>query len=228
MIKILFLFFCLVSSNLSFSCIIKDNSLSKIPEKTFKNVQEKKENFKNIVLKSINDVYMELNCEHKKLKDLIDKGKDDTIYYSKLRNKYRAKNNTELLHKIKPHPVSIALAQAALESSWGTSRFSLQANNLFGIWSFNSSEPRIAANKKRGSKTIYLKKYKTVKDSVYDYYLNLSRNNNYKKFNILKNNNNDPYIIVKGLDKYSEKGSDYGVLLSSIIRYNKFYLYDKK
>lgn len=215
-------------SNISFACKMEDNSLSKITKKDFSTVQEKKENFKNIVLNPIKNVYDELNCEHKKLQQLILSGNDDTSYYENLRKKYRAKDNNELLSKLKPHPISITLAQAALESSWATSRFSLEANNLFGVWSFDPNEPRIPANEKRGSKTIYLKKYSTIKESIYDYYLNLSKNTNYKDFVRFKNETIDPHIIVTGLDKYSEKGADYGKTLSSMIKFNKFDQYDKQ
>ena len=37
----------------------------------------------------------------------------------------------------------------------------------------------------------------------------------------------DPYKLVKKLDRYSEMGAKYGKELTSMIRYNKFYLYDK-
>jgi len=127
---------------------------------------------------------------------------------------------------LKPHPISITLAQAAMESSWGTSRFFKEANNLFGIWSFNKKEPRIAASGQRGTKTIWLKKYSSVEDSVTDYYKNLGRSFAFKEFREEKMLSNNPYILVTKLDRYSEKGSKYGEELTSMMSYNKFLKYD--
>ena len=87
---------------------------------------------------------------------------------------------------LKPHPKSIALAQAAMESSWATSRFFTEANNVFGVWSFNESEPRIAAGKKRGNKTIWVKKYHSIKASMQDYYRTLARGVAFSEFRKLK------------------------------------------
>ncbi len=129
---------------------------------------------------------------------------------------------------LKPHPVSVTLAQAAMESSWGTSRFFNKANNVFGIWSFNKKEPRIAASGQRGTKKIYLKKYSNIKESVRDYYKNMGRSFAFKEFRKERLLSNDPLILVTKLDRYSEKGAAYGKALSSMIKYNKFMQYDEK
>ena len=42
----------------------------------------------------------------------------------------------DLLMRIDTVPNSLVLAQAAIESGWGTSRFAKQGNNLFGHWCF--------------------------------------------------------------------------------------------
>ena len=127
---------------------------------------------------------------------------------------------------LKPHPKSIAIAQAAMESSWATSRFFREANNVFGVWSFNEDEPRIAALKKRGDKTIWVKKYNTVEEAVYDYYRTLARSGAFAEFRQTKMITSDPFILVTKLDRYSEKGSVYGEELISIIKFNKFNNYD--
>lgn len=127
---------------------------------------------------------------------------------------------------LKPHPISLTLAQAAMESSWGTSRFFNEAKNVFGVWSFNKKEPRIAAAAQRGNKKIWLKKYATIKDSVRDYYKTLGRSFAFKEFRKERLISNDPLILVTKLDKYSEKGAAYGQELSSMITFNKFLKYD--
>ena len=127
---------------------------------------------------------------------------------------------------LKPHPISITMAQAAMESSWATSRFFREATNIFGVWSFDEDEPRIAAGEKRGNKTIWVKKYSSVKSAINDYYRTLARGSAFVEFRQLKMTTNDPHELVKKLDRYSEKGAKYGEELTSIIKFNKFHLYD--
>ena len=138
---------------------------------------------------------------------------------------YKAKDFQDLLQRVKPHPKSIAIAQAAMESGWGTSRFTKVANNLFGVWSFNKNEPRVPASIKRGDKTIYVKKYKSVYESIKDYYKVLATGRGYSEFRALKMLSSDPFKLVKKLDNYSEKRSEYTKELSQVIRYNKLYMY---
>ena len=114
-----------------------------------------------------------------------------------------------------------------MESAWGTSRFFVQANNIFGVWSFNKDEPRIAASEKRGNKTVYVKKYASLDDSIRDYYRVLARGAAFAEFRKLKMKSSDPHALVKKLDRYSERGAEYGNELSSMIRYNKFDSYDE-
>ena len=61
----------------------------------------------------------------------------------KLKTIYKVKSDKSLLLALKPHPRSIALAQAAMESAWATSRFFVKANNVFGMWSVNKNEPAL-------------------------------------------------------------------------------------
>jgi len=194
-----------------------------LPEMT---VKEKKARFKSIILPVTQEVYGELMARYNQVAEKIKIGAVDEI--EDLKKEYKASNNDELLAALKPHPVSITLAQAAMESSWATSRFFREANNIFGVWSFDKNEARIAAGKKRGDKTIWLKKYASVKDAIRDYYRTLARGNAFGVFRTLKMTTNDPYELVKKLDRYSEKGAKYGEELASIIKFNKFYQYDKE
>ena len=188
-------------------------------------VQEKKANFKAAIVPAVNKVYTDLMEQYLEIEKDLQAGNGDN--YAKLQQQYRATNNDELLMALKPHPQSIAIAQAALESSWATSRFFREANNVFGVWSFSADEPRIAAGKKRGDKTIWIKKYSSVEDSVRDYYRTLARGGAFKEFRQLKMETNDPFKLVKKLDRYSELGAKYGEELTAIIKFNKFDDYDK-
>jgi Bax protein len=189
-------------------------------------VQEKKARFGSLIIPAVNNVYTNLMTQYEEIKKITAAGKsNDEIELLKI--EYRATTNSELLIALKPHPRSIAIAQAAMESSWATSRFFREANNIFGVWSFDEDEPRIAALQKRGDKTIWLKEYKTIEEAVYDYYRTLARSSAFADFRKAKMTTNDPFVLVTKLDRYSEKGSLYGEELAAIIKFNKFNTYDK-
>ena len=195
------------------------------PELPAMTVAEKKARFSALVIPAVNTVYSDLMIRHQEISTILAAGKsNDEI--DKLRVEYKATTNSELLMALKPHPRSIAIAQAAMESSWATSRFFREANNIFGVWSFDEDEPRIAALQKRGDKTIWLKKYNSVEAAVYDYYRTLARSSAFAEFRKTKMTTDDPFLLVKKLDRYSEKGSLYGEELAAIIRFNKFNDYD--
>jgi len=190
-------------------------------------VQEKKARFKSLIVPAVNTVYAKLMTRYESVKATLDAGKT-TTQIDKLKVEYKATNNDELLMALKPHPKSIAIAQAAMESSWATSRFFRVAYNIFGVWSFDEDEPRVAALKKRGDKTIWVKKYSSVEAAVEDYYRTLGRSSAFAEFRQTRMQTDDPFVLVTKLDRYSEKGSLYGEELTSIIKFNKFDQYDAK
>ena len=189
-------------------------------------VAEKKARFKSLLLPAANAVYQELTEQYKTATELV-KTEPDSNKLVALQEYYGVDNNQALLTALKPHPISITLAQAAMESSWATSRFFLEANNVFGVWSFNENEPRIAAGQQRGDKTIWLKKYSSIEDAVRDYYRILAKGGAYKAFRAQKMLDNDPFILATKLDKYSEKGALYGEELIAIMKFNKLTEFDK-
>ncbi len=188
-------------------------------------VKEKKQRFLKRILPAVNEVYEKLDRQYRDVKIMLQNDKNNPKI-KQLLKKYSAKDEKDLLRRLKPHPKSIALAQAAMESGWATSRFTKEANNVFGVWSFNKNEPRIAASKKRGKKIIYVKKYASIADSIMDYYKILASGKAFKDFRKQKMKSDNPYKLVKKLDKYSEKGAEYGKELASMIKYNKFYKFD--
>jgi len=201
--------------------------VKKVNKRVNISVQQKKQRFNNILVPIITEVYNTLQTQYLNVKSDIEKGKNQE-FIEKLKIEYKAKTNEKLLQALKPHPISIALAQAAIESAWLTSRFTIKANNIFGVWSFRSNEPRIEANSTRGDRKIYLKKYKTYKAAVTDYYKNLAKNWAYYEFREQRTLSDDPYYLVQFLESYSEKKERYTKLLAKMIEYNKFYEYDIK
>jgi len=189
-------------------------------------VKEKKRRFLKLLLPAIRDVYNELMQRYERIaKDIQNKRNLEEI--ATLKKKYKATSDEDLLARLKPHPISIALAQAAMESSWGTSRFFKEANNVFGMWSSNPNQKRIAAGEKRnGTRTIWLRKFDTIEDCIRAYYEMMAKVKTYSKFRQLRLQYDDPYKITPGLDKYSEIGQDYITVLNQVIKYNHFTKYD--
>lgn len=190
-------------------------------------VKEKKRRFLATMIKPLDRVYKKLVAQQVRVQELIANNPKDTRLNA-LKAKYKVKTNEALLIAIKPHPKSVALAQAAMESAWGTSRFFKKANNIFGVWSVSKKDKRIAASEKRGKQTIWLKKYDSIEESIEDYYLTLSRSKAFVGFKKVNSRvlNPNPYALVKKLDRYSERGALYGKELAAMIRYNKFIRFD--
>jgi Bax protein len=192
----------------------------------FISVSEKKQRFYTLIVPVVKKVYKELDQQYKEV--FLDIQSEQNFKKIKnLKDIYRVKTDKGLLLALKPHQPSITLAQAAMESSWATSRFFTQANNIFGMWSVNSKEPKIAAlQKRKGVKTIWLKKFKTVEESVREYYKLMARARAYKEFRKVRNESNNVFEIIKELNNYSELGAKYTEELASIIKYNKLTRYD--
>lgn len=207
------------------ACAQADKDIHPVPENM--TVQQKKQRFLKLIAPQVMQVSHELDTQYQNIVKKIASGETITNF-DELKNKYKVQTQQELLTALKPHPPSITLAQAAMESAWASSRFFVKANNIFGVWSFNATEPRIAAAQKRGNKTIWLKKYASIKESIADYYKVLATAKAFVEFRKLKMISNDPYQLATKLNKYSEKGAAYGKELISIIKYNKLTRYDKQ
>jgi Bax protein len=190
-------------------------------------VSMKKERFYYLVVPAVQKVHKEWIERY----DRIAEDLNSTLYAQErelLKEKYNAQSDEELLASLKPHPPSITIAQAAMESAWATSRFFVEANNIFGVWSVGTSKPRIAASEQRdNNQTIWLRKFESVDEAVEEYYDMMARAPAYKDFRLMRLYVNDAFEIVKFLDKYSEIGEAYTQELADLIRYNKLTKFDK-
>jgi Bax protein len=149
----------------------------------------------------------------------------DLKFLDNLYEKYRTNNNKELLSRMKTHPVSIVLAQAAIESGWGESRFFKKGKNIFGMWSVNRNEPRMRAKETRNGKAIYLRKYKTVSDAIDDYFVTIGRGA-YKSFRKQRDITQNPLVLVQYLINYCELRGKYTKKLKKFIIANKLRKFD--
>ncbi len=160
-----------------------------------------------------------------------------SIQFKKLleiKKRYRVKNiytYSEYSKKIDIVPPSQALAQAAIESGWGKSRFIKEANNIFGHWTYN---PRIGMLPKRREieATHFIRVFKSLQDSISAYMLNLNRNNAYKNFRKkrfefrVNNKQLDGFALSQTMINYSGIAHEYLDILKNVIKTNNLTNYD--
>jgi len=193
-------------------------------------VSEKKQKFFYMILPAILISKENLRLKRERVLSLINTPEeelqgDDFEFLEDLYKKYKTRNNKKLANRLKTHPVSIILAQAAIESAWGESRFFKKGNNIFGMWSYNRNEPRIKAKGTRNGKAIYVKKYTTISDAIDDYFMVIGRGA-YKSFRKQRNITDNPLELVKYLVNYCEL-SNYPNKLRKFIVHNKLRDFDK-
>lgn len=150
----------------------------------------------------------------------------DSAFYMDLKSRYKATDLTNLRARLKPLPNSIVLAQAAMESGWGQSRFFREGNNIFGMWSYRADEPRIRAGKARGDKFVYVRAYENMVHAITDYYRTIGSARAYRGLRKAHFETEDPYTLLPYLRYYSEKRMTYVALLETLIKKNKLTQYD--
>ena len=147
-------------------------------------------------------------------------------YKTKFDQAQPEKTIVKLLSRVDIIPEDLVLAQAANESAWGTSRFSLVANNLFGQWTFIPGQGIIPKDRPEGE-TYEVRKFSTVYDSVRSYLLNLNTHQAYQQLRQLRTasrvNGQNPkgLKLAEGLLRYSTRGEDYVKELQAMIRFNQ-------
>lgn len=131
----------------------------------------------------------------------------------------------ELLRRVDMIPAPLVLAQAANESGWGTSRFTRQGNNLFGVWTYRVGTGLVPIARPEGE-THALRVFGSLRDSVRDYLHNLNIGHAYEELRELRARLRaqggalDSLVLAGGLTRYSSRGDDYIGEIQSIIRAN--------
>ncbi|MES3006334.1 MAG: glucosaminidase domain-containing protein [Pseudomonadota bacterium] len=139
----------------------------------------------------------------------------------------------ELLVRVDVIPISLALAQAANESAWGTSRFAKQGNNIFGQWCFDEGCGLIPG-RRSNSASHEVRAFASVEASVQAYFRNLNTNPTYEYLRELRAQMRmqgkalDPITLAAGLTRYSERGHVYVAELQDIIRHNDLLARDQQ
>ena len=195
---------------------------------TIKSIKEKKETFLQILLPLVVAENEKIKEDREYLLKIL-KGNDSVETKKWLNKKYKKykvadKNINQLIKKIDIIPTSIALAQAAKESGWGTSRFALEGNAIYGQWTWNGDgiEP-LEKTKDQNHKIL---KFPLLRASVKAYINNLNTHRGYKSFRdrraeLRKQNKKLAGLeLIHELENYAQTGKEYTKILEQIIRQN--------
>jgi len=199
---------------------------------SIKNVQRKKDLFLQIVLPLVVAENEKIKFDRIKLKKILSSkmttDKEKLWLRQKLRDyKVKKSDMKELSLRMDIVPTSIALAQAAKESGWGTSRFALEGNAIFGQWTWNGKG--IEPLERSGEQTHKILKFPILRASVKAYITNLNTHNGYKDFRnkrlkLRKSNKRLKGLdLIHKLDNYAQTGKEYTIILEKIIRQNSLY-----
>lgn len=148
----------------------------------------------------------------------------EVIFLRSLAKKYRTTMLKELLLRVNVVPVSLVMAQAAIESSWGDSRFVSEGNNLFGIWTWGKNGI-IPARREKG-KTHKVASYDSILDSVRAYHLTLNRVQAYRRLRKIRQRTMDSVALAEGLLYYSERRHKYIADVKAVIEMYDLQRYD--
>jgi len=218
---------------------VKPVKLSLLP-KEIKNIQstrEKKELFLEIILPLVLEENNRIRLDRKKLFSILNKNNNTDQEIRWLNSKFKQygvvkKDLATLKIRMDEVPVSLALAQAAKETGWGTSRFAIEGNALFGQWTWSGEGIKPAgADSSDGDHKVM--KFKVLKASVRAYQRNLNTHNSYREFRlaraIMRDNEEelDSLTLANYLDKYAATGKEYTEVLKKIIQQNALKDFDK-
>ena len=217
--------------------LVKPISLTLLPSemKKIENSKKKKNLFIQILLPLIIKENNYIRLDRKKLFNVLNKSKNtraDKVWLNSKFKQYGVENKDLSTLKIRMDeiPVSMAIAQAAKETGWGTSRFAQEGNALFGQWTWSGEG--IRPSDADDDSTHKVMKFKVLQASVRAYQRNLNTHTSYKKFRIAraelrdKEKKLDSKILSEYLDKYAETGKEYVKVLQQIIDQNNLTDFD--
>ena len=217
--------------------LVKPVALTLLPDeiKMIENTKKRKEFFIQIVLPLIIKENNNIKLDRKTLFNIINKSNNIASEINWLENKYKqygvkSKDLSTLKIRMDEIPVSLAIAQAAKETGWGTSRFAQEGNALFGQWTWSGKglKPKDAEEGK-GHKVM---KFNVLQASVRAYQRNLNTHSTYKEFRKVRaefrdlNKPLDSMELSKYLTNYAETGNQYVEVLQKIIKQNKLQDFD--
>ena len=217
--------------------LVKPIALSLLPKemKKIESTKKRKNLFIQIILPLIVEENNKIKLDRRKLFSILNKSKNSDIEKKWLNKKFKQygvlnKDLSTLKVRMDIVPTSLAIAQAAKETGWGTSRFALEGNALFGQWTWSGEGIKPAGADDDATHRIM--KFKILKSSVRAYKRNLNTHSSYKQFRMaraeLRDNRTklDSLLLANYLEKYAETGKVYVKIIKQIIKQNNLTDFD--
>ena len=217
--------------------LVKPVTLTVLPHeiKKIENVKKRKNLFIQIILPLVIKENQNIRLERKKLFSILNKNKNtkaEKKWIAKKLKQYGVVKNDLSTLKVRMDevPVSLAIAQAAKETGWGTSRFAQEGNALFGQWTWSGEGIKPAAAD--SNTTHKVMKFNVLQASIKAYQRNLNTHSSYKQFRSARaelrdeGKELDSLVLSEYLDKYAETGKEYVKILQQIIKQNQLKDFD--
>ena len=217
---------------------VKPIRLSLLPNemKSIENSGKRKSLFIKIILPLVLEENNRIIIDRKKLFSILNKNKNSKDEIKWLNQKFKQygvlnKDLATLKVRMDIIPVSLAIAQAAKETGWGTSRFAIEGNALFGQWTWSGEGIKPAGADTNA--TYKVMKFNVLKASVRAYQRNLNTHSSYKKFRFVRaqlrddNKKLDSLKLAEYLDNYAQTGTEYTKVLKQIIQQNQLKDFDE-
>ena len=224
-------------SDVRINKIAKPVEIGKLPYelKEIQSVKKRKDLFIQIVLPLILKENNKILLDRKKLFAILNKNnnsKSDNEWLNKKFKQYGISNKDipTLKRRMDIIPPSMAVAQAAKETGWGTSRFALEGNALFGQWTYSDKGIKPAAADAGTTHKVMM--FNVLKSSVKAYTRNLNTHKSYRKMRYVRAIQRDnkgklnSLELVDYLDNYAETGKEYTIILKKIILQNSLIDFD--
>ena len=220
------------------SKIVKPFEVGMLPVemKQIENSKKRKDLFIKIVLPLILSENNRIKRDRNTLFKILNKNNNSKLEKEWLLKKFKQygvvnKDLSTLKVRMDEVPVSLAIAQAAKETGWGTSRFAIEGNALFGQWTYSGEGIKPAAADENDKHKVMT--FSVLKASVRAYQRNLNTHSSYKEFRkarAIQRDNDEPLNsteLANYLNEYAETGNEYVKTLKIIIEQNNLKDFDK-
>ena len=205
-----------------------------------KSVNERKKLFINTLLPIIYSENLKILEDRKKILDWWNESQGENFsrdfwpsWLFELSEKYETSDSNlgNLLMKVDVIPISMALAQAAIESGWGTSRYLREGNAIYGQYTFEKDRG-IRPERRESNKKFFIKKFSNLSESTRSYFKNINTHRAYGDFREERKKLRMNGVklsgvkLVKFLTSYSERRDEYVKDVENIIQSNNFMKFD--
>ena len=218
--------------------LVKPFEVGMLPQemKNIESSKKRKDLFIKIVLPLILSENNRIKRDRKMLFKILNKNNNTKAEINWLSKKFKQygvvkKDLSTLKIRMDEIPVSLVLAQAAKETGWGSSRFAIEGNALFGQWTYSGEGLKPAASEKSDKHKVAT--FSVLKASVRAYQRNLNTHPSYREFRKARaiQRDNDEKLnsleLANYLNEYAQTGAEYTKVLKKIIQQNKLQDFDE-